>query len=439
VNEGRRIRECHADTDSSRAHDAPARASSALIGRRLATIALILAGAALRLWALPASPPGIGQDEAIDAFDAYCLRITGTDHYGESWPIFLRSFGDYHPAPPVYLQIPLQYLLGMNEWSARLPNALLGTAHVFIVYLLVRRIFNNVRAALWAAALLAISPWHVHLSRLGFGIAAALALITWAIYVLVRATDTCEDCLSPRPRTAHLAGLAAAGCGLGLALWTYHAMRLVVPLLIAGGLVFGMARWRSVLVSRVGRRRCACFAAGFVLGVAPFARACIATPDEAWARASDRSIFKRSAGLSDAVAGALHHYAIHFSPSFLFLEGDHSLMQSVPGYGQLHHLYAILLPLGAVRALLRRRSERFGLFILWWILIAPIPAALAALDMDSGHCLRSAGVIPAYEMLAAIGLDWALNAASRTSSSSRIPWPPPVPIRSPGETRSRRF
>lgn len=380
-----------------------------------AIVAIVLLAAAFRLVALDRVPPSISQDEAINAYDADCIRFTGMDHWEKPWPIFLKSFGDFHPSPPAYLQIPFQILIGMNEWSARMPDALFGVAQVLVVYLLVAR-FYNPRAGLWAATLLAVSPWHVHLSRLAFGIVISTSLITIAVFAIMRALDRPDDHHRSTGRNAaSILGLVAAGMGLGLAFWTYHAMRVVVPLLIVGGLILAFKQLKSSLKSSAGQIRLVAFTVGFAIGLAPFIWAWIETPDEVWARASERSLFHQTSGFVDAAGKMLRNYAVHFSPSFLFKEGDLSLMQSVPGYGQLHHLYAILLPLGLFRVLRRWRTERFGLFVFWWILIAPIPASLTMLDFDSGHGLRSAGIFPAYDMLAAIGLDMVLNSAKRRS------------------------
>jgi hypothetical protein len=106
-------------------------------------------------------------------------------------------------------------------------------------------------------------------------------------------------------------------------------------------------------------------------------------------------------------------YFMHLSPTYLFFEGDPSPIQSVPGYGQLHYFCALLLPLGLWRVFSRWRREPFGEWVLWWILVAPIPPALTVLK--AGHSLRSAGALPAYQMLAAIGLDLALRWAARRS------------------------
>jgi 4-amino-4-deoxy-L-arabinose transferase-like glycosyltransferase len=398
------------------APNGPTKASS-----RLPILLIVLLGAALRLIALDRVPPAIGQDEAVNAYDAFCILKTGTDHYGTPWPVFFRSFGDYHPGLPVYLQIPFQVILGMNVWSARLPDALLGVAHIFFTYLLVR-IFYGERTALWAAGLLAVSPWHIHLSRLAFGIATALSLVTLSLYLIVSRIRDLERPDSPQEGALRmrrpLVVLALAGLALGVTTWTYHAMVGFVPLLLFVAALIGRHRLLSIAFRKYGRAAVLALVVGVCTGIAPLVWASIRSPAEVWSRASSQSVFRQAPDTVSAIRQVAGNYARHFSPSFLFFEGDRSLMQSISGYGQLHYLYALLLPLGLYRVVSRWRQERFGRFVLCWIAIAPIPAALTQMGDASGHCLRAAGAIPAYDIMAALGVGLVLDAARRRSSAA---------------------
>ncbi|HKQ46841.1 MAG TPA: hypothetical protein VJZ71_02090 [Phycisphaerae bacterium] len=377
---------------------------------RGAILLIVLLAAALRLIALDRVPPAINQDEAVNAYDAYCLLKTGTDHYGTPWPVFFRSFGDYHPGIPIYLQIPFQAILGLNVWSTRLPDALFGTALVLWVFLLVRRFYGD-GVGLLSAAFLAVSPWHIHLSRLAFGIGISTSLTTLGLLLIARRIG--GKSASKRFSAAAYLELAGAGVALGAASWTYHAMRAVVPLLLAGGILLNLGRLRTLARTPGGIMAGAAMAGGLAVGTFPFFWTWAHAPQEVWARASSLSPFHQSADWFAAMKLVIHNYSAHFTPSFLFLEGDHSLVQSIPGYGELHHVYALFLPFGLYRVIRHWRTERFGRFVLWWIVIAPIPAALARLDTPSGHCLRAAGVLPAYDILAAMGADLLVRALAR--------------------------
>ena len=140
-----------------------------LTGGRYAILPIVALAGLLRLVALDAVPPGINHDEAERAVDAWCILHTGRDFHGQAWPIFFRAYGqaDYPPGHYIYALVPFQALFGTSPVTTRLPAAILGTLNVWWLYALVRRLASR-RVALLAALLLAISPWHVLLSRMAF-------------------------------------------------------------------------------------------------------------------------------------------------------------------------------------------------------------------------------------------------------------------------------
>lgn len=379
-------------------------------------VGIVALAAALRLVALDRLPPGINQDEANRAYEAWCLRVTGKDHFGKAWPIFFRAFGkaDYPPGPYIYALIPIQALLGVNVWSTRLPAALLGTLNVLFLYLLARRLYGE-RVGLLAALLLAISPWHLHLSRVAFEVSLCPPLVTLALWLITR----CQAKPAPGPptplRAPDLLGLIVAGLALGLAAWTYNSYRVVVPLLLIGGLAVFARQVYGFLRRPRGALSGGAFALGLVLGLAPFLWASIYTPEEAWGRAAAINVFHTSPNLWSAIRAATWGELLHFNPAFLFFGTDE--VQSFRGYPQLHYFCLVLLPLGLLRAAWRPRSERFGLLLWWWVLAAPVPAALT--QFDFAHCLRAAGVVPAYELLCALGLGWLFAWVRRWGQGAR--------------------
>lgn len=402
-------------------------------------VVLITAGI-LRLAWLGTLPPGLNQDEAVHAYEAWCLRTLGQDHTGRPWPAFVRAYGraDYHAVPFIYCLIPSQWLFGVNAWSTRLPAALLGTLTCLALYALVRRIWGPT-AAFWAALMLAVSPWHIHLSRLAFEVSICPAMITLALWLLaggltsarppglmntspppVPQTHGRKVCHSPadahaagRPATPLRSALLLAGSGLlfGLTLWTYNAMRIIVPLLLLLGAALYLPEIRQQLRLRHGRIKLSAYVIGFVMGLSPFIAATIHDPQQAWGRAAALSLLAQPISAWEKCRMFARTYAAQISPDFLFLNGDPYIVQSVPGFGQLQHVDAIFLALGLYQVARRRLSDRFAVFVLLWILISPIPAALSVLDW--GHCLRSAGALPAYQILAALGLSALLAGLQR--------------------------
>jgi 4-amino-4-deoxy-L-arabinose transferase-like glycosyltransferase len=67
--------------------------------------------------------------------------------------------------------IPVK-IFGLNEFATRFPSAFFGVLTVLMTYFLVKKIFDNSgnkeSYALLTSFFLAISPWHIMLSRAAF-------------------------------------------------------------------------------------------------------------------------------------------------------------------------------------------------------------------------------------------------------------------------------
>jgi len=137
-------------------------------------ISITLFGFIVRIYNVDKNPAGFFTDEASIGFNGYHLLNYGTDEHSENFPVFFRSFGDYRPPIPFYAVIPFVALFGLHEFSVRLATVLVGTATIPIfylfVYLLARTELNknySITLALIASSILSISPWHIHFSRFG--------------------------------------------------------------------------------------------------------------------------------------------------------------------------------------------------------------------------------------------------------------------------------
>lgn len=127
-------------------------------------IILILA-AVLRFYKIDEIPPGINRDEGSVGYTAYSLLKTGRDEYGRVFPVSFESFGDWKLPFYIYTVVPFVSLFGLSELAVRFPSALFGTATVGLTYLFIMELLRSRKIALLTSFLVAISPWHLHLSR----------------------------------------------------------------------------------------------------------------------------------------------------------------------------------------------------------------------------------------------------------------------------------
>ena len=151
--------------------------------KKIAPLVLILFLAfLLRFYKLAEVPHGMAWDEAAIAYNGFAIFNTRRDEWLQKLPISFRSFGDYKAPFAIYESGIFTAIFGMNLFAVRLPFAIYGVMAVLAIYLLFKELFfkdkNKEWLALLAAFLMAISPSHIHYSRLAFesGIALSMAI-----------------------------------------------------------------------------------------------------------------------------------------------------------------------------------------------------------------------------------------------------------------------
>jgi len=154
-------------------------------------------GLLLRMMYLDKFPIGLYSDEAVFGYNAYLLLRTGHDEYNRFWPVSLESFGDWKPPMQAWLAIPFIKFLGLNEFAVRLPSALLGTGTIAVVYFLAKELFpKKLMVGSWqlnvgemASLLLAISPWHIFMSRIAMLVAIEVFFVSLGVLGLIKGLD----------------------------------------------------------------------------------------------------------------------------------------------------------------------------------------------------------------------------------------------------------
>ena len=130
----------------------------------IALAATLVLAALARLYRLANIPNGFSPDEASYGYNGYSFLLTGRDRFGNAFPLFADNFGDLISTSYMWLTVPSIWLFGLDEFAVRLPAALAGIVTVFVLYKLGEAVVNR-WVGLVAALLLAISPWHIQVSR----------------------------------------------------------------------------------------------------------------------------------------------------------------------------------------------------------------------------------------------------------------------------------
>jgi len=368
--------------------------------RHILVVILALA-TTLRLFNLSTNPPGLNWDEVSMGYSAYSLLQTGADEWGVKYPLLFRSYGEWKSPVYIYLLVPFIKIFGLNAWGVRLPAALFGVLAVYLTYLIGRRLYGD-KVGLWAAFLLAVSPWHLMLSRPGYEAGVALMLLLLGVYLLILAVDQ---------RNLKYWILSAIAFGLGP--HTYNSAKIVVPIILVY-LVF-MLRKKIVLKNLiVFGSILVIFATPLLLNLSSgraqgrYKQVGITTDAEVTTNFYEyRKTFPAPAIInriifskySYFVVKGLENWASYFSPTFLVMQGGPRPQHSIPYRGVLYFSEMVLIFYG-ITAMRKYRGLAKSIPILL-IAIGFIPAALTK---DSFHVLRSIMTLPGWQFLAAIGL-----------------------------------
>lgn len=370
----------------------------------------VLAGL-LRLLELGSVPPSLYCDEALHGYEAFSILETGRDSQGRLLPLFFDLFGVGWGEPLyIYLTVPSVALFGLTAFAVRLPAALAGAATVAATGILTALLLSCAapgvpaagqggatapearRAGLFAALLMAVSPWPFHLSRIAFQ-GSLLPLLLAAGFALA---------LFALRRPGRSGAIYLSAVTLGLSLYTYTPVRLILPLLLLAFLVL----YREPLWRR-GRTALAA-AAVFTLLALPIA--IFSLTDRGLRRFADVSILSggTEAGVVPALLRIAGNYLSYHSPGFLLAPGDPNLRHTVAGQGALHPHDLILMVLGVGAALIL--GGRGARFLLAWLVIYPAAAALTA---EPAHAVRAIAGQPALYALAGLGGAVVLRIARR--------------------------
>lgn len=350
-----------------------------------ATLTLLLA-AFFRLWLLSDVPPGLAQDEVLDAgMPAYILA-------GNHAFFFRQGYGHeplYH-----YWSIPFHLALGENVLAARLPSVTLGLLLVALALRWAKREFGSGTAVLTGIGL-AVSWWPIVFSRVGIRpILEPVLLLLFAWFW---------------PKRPILAGLF-----LGLSLYSYTGARVVfaIPALMA--IYFFLTQRREGAKGRWEVRR-----ALIVLGVS----LAVALPLflTLWADPTLQQRVDQLAGpleaLQDGDAGPIFESVVNTLGVFSFT-GDPRWTYTLPERPLFDWATAVFFYGGLLLALWRWRQPKFA-FVLIWLGVTLIPSAVTP---QSPSTVRLVGALPVVYLLVGVGVTAVYRTLVQPKSVSAVRW-----------------
>lgn len=374
----------------------------------LSLFAIIILGFFLRFNQITQIPPSLNWDEVSIGYNAYSILKTGKDEWNQPFPIHFKAYGEYKLPIQIYASIPGIYLFGPRAMGVRITPVVYGTLTVLVMFFLGRLLFASSLVGLTSAFLLAISPWHIQLTRASFESSLATFWVTLGVWFFIKGFKNQKwFIISMFP--------------LALSVFTYNSARIFTPLFVFALLIIyrkKLLEFKKVLIISF------IFFTVLLIPLAPFLLS-----GERSARyklvsiTDDRGLVPRinenrgNSKLPQPLPKLVHNkftyiayyftsnYLAHFSPQFLFISGAPHKQHHVQNMGELYYFQVPLL-LAGLFALFYLKNRFKGLLFAW-ILLAIVPVSVT--NDSIPHALRTLIAAPFYQLVSALGFVYLFN------------------------------
>ncbi len=356
----------------------------------------------LRFYKVTEIPPSLNWDEVSIGYNAYSIMKTGKDEWNEFLPIHFKSYGEFKLPVQVYASIPGVYMFGLTELGVRITPVVYGTLTVLLIFFLARSLFKNETIGLLSALFLAISPWHIHLTRASFESSFATFWLTIGVWLLIKGFE-------------YKRWWIWSVIPLAISMYTYNSARLFVPLFI---FILFLIYFKDI----INFKKIIVISAGlFLILLIPIITFTLSGEGAARYKlvsiTNDPGLIPRinenrgNTDLPVPIPRLIHNkvtyvsyyfiknYLMHLSPQFLFISGAPHKQHHVQGLGQLYMFQIPFLIVGLY--FLFKNKIKFKWILLGWILVAYIPVSTTVDSIP--HALRTLIAAPAYQIILAFG------------------------------------
>ena len=335
-------------------------ARTALIAESLIAVAIALGGILLYTRSLDYVPPYLIHDEAQGALQAHAIATTGHDLSGRLLPLYFTEpeFPPGRDPALIYWTALGLTILPFTEAGARTPTALIAVLDVVLMFFAARALFKSTGAGVLAAVMLALAPVHFIRGRLMLSPLYSIPFVLAWLWALAKFDE------APTVRR-----FIAVCAWLALGMYSYLAAVVMMPLylVMSLGVAARSLRWRAVAIG------------GAVMAVClvPMAAWYLTHPER---NSQIVSAYQLNPGVS-LISHYAHLYWSFFDPSYLFMSGDSSMVNSTRTAGLFPFAFAVLLPVGLIALI--RSPRPLNLVIAAGFLAAPAVSIISgAIEMN---------------------------------------------------------
>ncbi len=328
-------------------------------------------------------PPGITIDEAAFGYNGALLAKTLRDENRRFLPFFVLSIDGQDWRQPVtqYVTAITFKFFGSSFYNLRSVSTFFAVISTILFFYLLQ-IIKNFKFALLGILIFITTPILFIQSHMGLDNIAPLPfVILWLIGIV------------KYQHSKKISFLILSGLSLGMSIYSYKAMRLIVP--VWSGLstlylywlsydpkqktFFSFKRYRSVYI--------------FIASVIPFF---LIMP--ILQKLYPGALFGGASASFDSYQQFFLGYLSNLDPSFLYITGDSTPYHSVGNYGALLLSTLPLFLVGAYQAI---RQKNIFTFVLVAFLIAPLFFGIVG---SIHRASRLLAILPLYSLICALGI-----------------------------------
>lgn len=368
-----------------------------------------------RFYLIGQMPGGLFPDEAANGLDINSMQ------QGDLKPFYERGNG--REALFFYMLWGSVGVFGKGPWQHHIVSALVGTLAVIFTFFLTRRLIllsddehDKNRAnwiALTAMFIMAVSTWHIVLSRTAFRANLIPLFTTLTFYFLLAAIQT-------QQKAKRYFWSALLGAAFALGFYSYIAYRIMVPLLAILVLwPFAVDVFQSPRFKNIKKYFAPAIIAGilFIIFISPIAHYFYTHPGSFVGRSGQVSVFNPELNQGD-LYGTVAQVA-GLSLKAYFWDGDLNWRHNVSGQPFLSIIISPFFAIGLLWTILKafrytflphKHPRDWTFFLLaGWFFAMLVPVVTTAEGIP--HGLRAIGTIPSVFIISAIGIfavkEWA--------------------------------
>lgn len=332
-------------------------------------VIILLASILVRFYRIGQIPYGMNWDEVSIAYNAWSISWWHRDENAKLIPLSFISFGDYKPPGVIYMLAIPYWLFGFHlEW-VRVFSAVMGVGSVILAFFIAKEFQQKHKWFPYGVMLLmALVPWGVTLSRVGFEQNTAFFFVNLGVYGLLKGLKNGK-------------WLIFSALPIAMSLYVFHTAKIFwLGFLPCFGLIWlpQIKKFKNqILISLV------CL----LVLILPLLIDMVIGPG--LKRSETLIFFLKSndlASIAQIVKELWKNTINQFSYSFWVKGADAvSIRHSVPGHGVITAIEWVFLIIGLILSVMNYNKRIYQLLLVWWLMgLAP-----ALLTHNAPHALRS--------------------------------------------------